>query len=72
VQFGSPLKLVRLPKPELLGAFDILVKIHASGVCRTDLHAANGDWPVKPTLPFIPGHEGGGEVVEAGGKRWLC
>jgi alcohol dehydrogenase, propanol-preferring len=66
VEFGSPLKLVRLAKPKLQGAFDILVKIHASGVCHTDLHAANGDWPVKPTLPFIPGHEGVGEVMEAG------
>ena len=30
----------------------------ASGVCHTDLHAAEGDWPVKPKPPFIPGHEG--------------
>jgi alcohol dehydrogenase, propanol-preferring len=66
VKFGSPLKLVRLAKPKLQGPFDILVSIHASGVCHTDLHAANGDWPVKPTLPFIPGHEGVGEVVELG------
>jgi propanol-preferring alcohol dehydrogenase len=35
----------------------ILVKTEACGVCHTDLHAANGDWPLKPTLPFIPGHE---------------
>jgi len=32
-------------------------------VCHTDLHAVNGDWPAKPKLPFIPGHEGVGEVV---------
>ena len=38
----------------------------ASGVCHTDLHAADGDWPVKPTLPFIPGHEGAGIVVALG------
>jgi alcohol dehydrogenase, propanol-preferring len=66
VKFGSPLTLMRLPKPKVKGPFDIVVKIHASGVCHTDLHAANGDWPVKPTLPFIPGHEGVGEVVERG------
>src|SRR5687767_4192061 len=38
----------------------------ASGVCHTDLHAAEGDWPVKPTLPFIPGHEGAGIVAALG------
>jgi propanol-preferring alcohol dehydrogenase len=38
----------------------VLVKVVASGVCHTDLHAADGDWPVKPSLPFIPGHEGVG------------
>jgi alcohol dehydrogenase, propanol-preferring len=65
-KFGSPLRLMRLPRPKLNGVFDIVVKIHACGVCHTDLHAANGDWPVKPTLPFIPGHEGVGEVVELG------
>ena len=39
----------------------ILVKVAACGVCHTDLHAINGDWPVKATLPLIPGHEGGGK-----------
>ncbi len=43
-----------------------LVKTEACGVCHTDLHAARGDWPVKPTLPFIPGHEGIGLVVAVG------
>jgi alcohol dehydrogenase, propanol-preferring len=43
-----------------------LVEIVASGVCHTDLHAAEGDWPVKPTLPFIPGHEGAGVVAALG------
>lgn len=38
----------------------------ATGVCHTDLHAMHGDWPIKPSLPFIPGHEGVGEVVEIG------
>ena len=38
----------------------------ASGVCHTDLHAVDGDWPVKPKLPFIPGHEGVGYVAAVG------
>lgn len=42
------------------------VKIAATGVCHTDLHAAEGDWPVKPEPPFIPGHEGVGHVVAIG------
>ncbi len=64
-QFGAPLSLRELPRPEA-GAGRIVVKVMASGVCHTDLHAANGDWPVKPTLPFVPGHEGVGVVVEVG------
>jgi propanol-preferring alcohol dehydrogenase len=44
----------------------ILVKTEACGVCHTDLHAANGDWPLKPALPFIPGHEGIGIVAAVG------
>jgi len=35
-------------------------------VCHTDLHAADGDWPIKPSLPFIPGHEGVGYVTKLG------
>jgi propanol-preferring alcohol dehydrogenase len=38
--------------------------METSGVCHTDIHAAHGDWPVKPPLPFTPGHEGVG-IVEA-------
>jgi alcohol dehydrogenase, propanol-preferring len=40
--------------------------MEASGLCHTDIHAANGDWPVTPTVPFIPGHEGVGIVTELG------
>lgn len=55
--FGQPLVLKELdvPKP---GTGQILVKTEACGVCHTDLHAATGDWPLKPPLPFTPGHEG--------------
>jgi len=64
-EFGKPLAIeeVAVPSP---GAGEVLVKINATGVCHTDLHAADGDWPVKPTLPFIPGHEGAGIVVAMG------
>ena len=64
-EFGQPLAIEEVPVPTPL-AGQILVKIAASGVCHTDLHAVEGDWPVKPTLPFIPGHEGVGHVVAVG------
>jgi propanol-preferring alcohol dehydrogenase len=63
--FDQPL-IVRewdIPVP---GPRQILIKTKACGVCHTDLHAAQGDWPLKPTLPFIPGHEGIGIVVGVG------
>lgn len=63
--FGKPLVIeeVTVPTP---GPDQVLVKVAAAGVCHTDLHAAEGDWPVKPSPPFIPGHEGVGYVVAAG------
>jgi propanol-preferring alcohol dehydrogenase len=48
------------------GPGQVLVQIEASGLCHTDIHAAHGDWPVKPKLPLIPGHEGVGRIVELG------
>ena len=63
--FGQPLTIEEMPIPEP-GPGEVLVRIEASGVCHTDLHAAAGDWPVKPSLPFIPGHEGVGRVVSLG------
>jgi len=44
----------------------VLVKMETCGLCHTDIHAAHGDWPVKPTPPFVPGHEGVGIVTELG------
>ena len=64
-QFGKPLALRELDIPSP-GAGQILVKTEACGVCHTDLHAAHGDWPVKPTLPFVPGHEAIGRVTAVG------
>ena len=64
-EFGKPLVIeeVQVPTP---GPGQILVKIAATGVCHTDLHAAEGDWPFKPKPPFIPGHEGVGHVAAVG------
>ena len=44
----------------------MVVKIETCGVCHTDIHAAHGDWPIKPSPPFIPGHEGVGIVEQVG------
>ena len=63
--FGAPLTIEDIPLPTP-GPGQALVKLITSGVCHTDLHAAEGDWPVKPSPPFIPGHEGVGEVVALG------
>lgn len=63
--FGQPLTIDEVEIPEV-GPDQILMKVEASGVCHTDLHAANGDWPVKPKLPLIPGHEGVGFVAAVG------
>jgi propanol-preferring alcohol dehydrogenase len=65
VAFGKPLELREWPVP-VPGPNEILVKTEACGVCHTDLHAADGDWPLKPTPPFIPGHEAIGIVVAMG------
>jgi alcohol dehydrogenase, propanol-preferring len=64
-EFGRPLRIEDVPVPEP-GPDQILVKVEACGVCHTDLHAADGDWPVKPAPPFIPGHEGVGYVAAIG------
>jgi propanol-preferring alcohol dehydrogenase len=64
--FSEPLRIEEVAKP-VPGQGEVLVKIETSGLCHTDIHAAHGDWPVKPGLPFIPGHEGVG-IVEAIGR----
>lgn len=77
--FGQPLEIREVAVPPI-GPDQVLVKVEASGVCHTDLHAAHGDWPVKPEPPFIPGHEGVGVVARVGrnvtrlkeGTGWAC
>lgn len=64
-EFGKPLTIEEVPIP-VPGPNQALVKLETSGVCHTDLHAAEGDWPVKPSPPFVPGHEGVGRVVQLG------
>jgi propanol-preferring alcohol dehydrogenase len=63
--FSAPLELVDrdVPAP---AAGQVLVRLEACGLCHTDIHAAGGDWPVQPALPFVPGHEGIGIVEQLG------
>lgn len=63
--FSAPLVVSEREIPEP-GPGEILVRLETCGLCHTDIHAAHGDWPVKPGLPFVPGHEGVGLVAELG------
>ncbi|MFJ8632395.1 alcohol dehydrogenase AdhP [Streptomyces sp. NPDC093568] len=63
--FGEPLVIEDRPDPEP-GPGQVLVRVEACGLCHTDIHAAHGDWPVKPEPPFVPGHEGVGLVEKLG------
>ncbi|MEU9331537.1 alcohol dehydrogenase AdhP [Streptomyces sp. NPDC048290] len=63
--FGEPLVIEDRPDP-VPGPGQVRVRVEASGLCHTDIHAAHGDWPVKPSPPFVPGHEGVGRVEELG------
>lgn len=64
-ELGAPLDVAdtEVPKPS---SRQVLVRLETSGLCHTDIHAARGEWPVKPTPPFIPGHEGVGLVEDVG------
>jgi propanol-preferring alcohol dehydrogenase len=63
--FRAPLQIQDLPVPEPRTG-EVLVRIETSGLCHTDIHAAHGDWPVRPTPPFVPGHEGIGRIEKLG------
>ena len=63
--FDQPLVIDDVATPEP-GPEQVLVRIETCGLCHTDIHAARGEWPVKPSPPFIPGHEGVGIVERVG------
>jgi alcohol dehydrogenase, propanol-preferring len=63
--FERPLVLEEVAMP-VAGPGEIIVRVEDSGLCHTDIHAAHGDWPIKPTPPFTPGHEGVGIVEQVG------
>jgi propanol-preferring alcohol dehydrogenase len=65
--FHKPLQIEDIPIPEP-GLGQVVVKIETSGLCHTDIHAAHGDWPIKPTPPFVPGHESVGLVERIGAE----
>ncbi len=62
-EFNGPLTVEQVPRRDL-EAGQVRVKVEACGLCHTDIHAAHGDWPIKPSPPIVPGHEGVGIVVE--------
>jgi len=64
---GTPLRLAETPDP-VRGPDQVLVRVRACGVCRTDLHIVDGEL-TKPKLPLVLGHQVVGEVVE-GGERF--
>ncbi|OJX73114.1 MULTISPECIES: alcohol dehydrogenase catalytic domain-containing protein [unclassified Leifsonia] len=64
-RFHEPLTIEDRPIPSP-GPGQVLVRLEACGLCHTDIHAIDGDWPVKPGLPFVPGHEGVGIVERVG------
>lgn len=63
--FTAPLEIQERDIPEP-GPGEVLVHLETSGLCHTDIHAARGDWPVKPALPIVPGHEGVGIIERLG------
>lgn len=64
-ELGARLEIRDLPVPEPERG-QVVVRVEASGLCHTDIHAARGEWPVLPKMPLIPGHEGVGTVVAVG------
>ncbi len=69
-EYGAPLQVEERPIPQV-GPDQVLVRIETSGVCHTDVHAIDGDWPIKAPLPLIPGHEGIGHVAAVGANVTL-
>lgn len=68
VGYHEKLQMADVPEPELQGPLDVIVKIGAAGVCRTDLHVLEGQWAEKShvELPYTIGHENAGWVHQVG------
>lgn len=64
-QKGGSVQYKKIPVPTP-GSDEVLINIKYSGVCHTDLHAINGDWPLDTKMPLVGGHEGAGVVVARG------
>lgn len=65
-EIGCPLVLKDIPCP-VPKSFEVLIKVHACGVCRTDLHIVDGELP-HPKLPLVPGHQIVGTIEKLGDK----
>ncbi|MDI9627471.1 MAG: NAD(P)-dependent alcohol dehydrogenase [Acidobacteriota bacterium] len=68
VGYHEDLQMHEVPEPTISGPWDVIVKIGAAGVCRTDLHILEGQWAPKTNvpLPYTIGHENAGWVHEVG------
>jgi NAD+-dependent secondary alcohol dehydrogenase Adh1 len=66
--YREALKLDSIAEPTVEGPLDVIVRIGAAGLCRTDLHIQEGQWAEKSqvALPYTPGHENAGWVHEVG------
>lgn len=66
--YHEPLKLDQVDEPKVTGPLDVVVRIGAAGLCRTDLHIQEGQWAEKSQvhLPYTPGHENAGWIHEVG------
>jgi len=66
--YHEPLKLESIDEPKIRGPLDVIVRIGAAGLCRTDLHIQEGQWAQKSevALPYTPGHENAGWIHEIG------
>ena len=66
--YNEALKLDEVDEPKVDGPLDVIVRIGAAGLCRTDLHIQEGQWAEKSgvQLPYTPGHENAGWVHEVG------
>jgi NAD+-dependent secondary alcohol dehydrogenase Adh1 len=66
--YHEPLKLEEIDEPKITGPLDVIVRMGAAGLCRTDLHIQEGQWAEKSqvVLPYTPGHENAGWIHEIG------